>query len=239
MAMKMSRQALAFLASAGSALSMVAAALRGEFTWTLLWFLTAIAFWITTRRWQRIAPVPFPYAFRWFLQVLPRPAHSPARLAELLQPRLGEHLLEIGPGIGTHSLPLASALGPEGTLDVFDVQQEMLDAVIRLARDASVTNISPRRGDAAHLPYADGEFDGAYMVSVLGEIADGDSALRELARVLKSTGRLVIGELCVDPDFISLRRLRARAQEAGFVYRSMTGSPLAYLTRFERDARRP
>ena len=238
MAMKMSRQAWTFLASAGSALLTIATTVRGEFSWALLWSIAAVGLWMTTRRWQRISPVPFPYAFRWFLQILPRPAHSPARLAGLLQPRHGEHLLEIGPGIGTHSLPLASALGPEGALDVFDVQREMLDAVIRRARDAGVTNISAREGDAAHLPYADEVFDGAYMVSVLGEIAD-DGALRELARVLKPNGRLVIGEVFVDPDFISLRRLRARAEPAGFVFTASAGSALAYLARFERATRRP
>jgi ubiquinone/menaquinone biosynthesis C-methylase UbiE len=118
-------------------------------------------------------------------------------------------------------------------LDVLDVQQEMLDAVVRRARAAGITNIASRQGDAAHLPYADQTFDGAYLITVLGEIPDGDSALRELARVLKPTGRLVIGELFVDPDFVSLRTLRARAEQAGFVFSRKVGSTLAYLARFE------
>ena len=75
------------------------------------------------------------------------------------------------------------------------------------------------------------------MVDVFGEIADGDRALRELARVLKPTGRLVIGEVFVDPDFVSLRTLRLRAEQAGFVFARKVGSPLAYLVRFEREAR--
>ena len=229
----MNRQTWAFLAAVGSVLLMIAAIVRLEITWALLWSLATVGFWITTRRLQRISPVPFPYTFRWFLQILPRPAQSPTRLAQILQPRNGEHVLEVGPGIGTHALPIASALGPGGALDVLDVQREMLEAVIRRAHAAGVTNITSREGDAAHLPYADETFDGAYMIGVLGEIPDGDGALRELARVLKPAGRLVIGELFVDPDFVPLRRLRARARAAGFIFRNELGGALAYLARFE------
>ena len=233
----MSRQALAFLAAVVSALLTIAAAVLGEFRWILVWSLAAVGFWLITRRWQRISPVPFPYTFRWFLQILPRPAHSPARLAQILQPRNGEHLLEIGPGIGTHALPIASAIRPDGVLDLLDVQREMLEAVVRRAQAANVGNITCHEGDAAHLPYPDGAFDGAYLIGVLGEIPDGDGALRELSRVLKSTGRLVVGEVFLDPDFVSLRGLQARAEQAGFIYRRKTGSALAYLARFDhRDA---
>ena len=228
----MSRQGWVFLAAVGSVLLMIVALLLSEVTWALVFFVAGGGFWMTTRRLQRISPVPFPYTFGWFLKI-PRPAQSPRRLAEILAPRTGEHILEVGPGIGTHALPMAWAVGSTGALDVLDVQQEMLDAVVRRARAAGITNIAARQGDAAHLPYADQTFDGAYLITVLGEIPDGDSALRELARVLKPTGRLVIGELFVDPDFVSLRTLRARAEQAGFVFSRKVGSTFAYLARFE------
>ena len=211
---------------------MIVSVLRGELAGALLWSLATVGFWATTRRWNRMSPIPFPYSFRWFLRLL-GPIHSPTRLAHILQPRSGEHLLEIGPGIGTHALAIASALGPDGVLDVLDVQREMLEAVGRRARAAGVSNISPRQGDAAHLPYADGIFDGAYLIGVLGEIPDGDGALREFSRVLKPTGRLVIGELFIDPDFVPLQRLQARAEQAGFIFRRKAGCALAYLARFE------
>lgn len=233
----MNRQVWTFAGALGSLLLTVAEALRGQFLWALIWLFAATGLWMLTRRLQRLAPIPFPYAFRFLLQVLPRPGHSPRQLAQILQPRPGEHVLEIGPGIGMQAIPLAPALAPDGALDVLDVQREMLDAVARGARAAGVTNIASREGDAAHLPYADGTFDGAYMVDVFGEIVDGDRALRELARVLKPTGRLVIGEVFVDPDFVPLRTLRLRAEQAGFVFGRKVGSPLAYLVRFEREAR--
>jgi ubiquinone/menaquinone biosynthesis C-methylase UbiE len=69
-------------------------------------------------------------------------------------------------------------------------------------------------------------------VGVLGEIPDGRSTLRELRRVLKSDGRLVIGEVLFDPDFITLRALRQRAQDAGFAYERKLGGTFSYLARF-------
>jgi len=64
-------------------------------------------------------------------------------------------------------------------------------------------NITPTRSDARELPYEDDSFDAAYLVAVLGEIPDQNAALRELARVLKPGGRLVVGELVGDPPALA------------------------------------
>ena len=100
--------------------------------------------------------------------------------------------------------------GTDETLDVFDVQHAMLDDVMARARAQGVTNIRAKQGDAQELPYRDGTFDGAYLVGVLGEIPDEHTALRELRRVLKPNGRLVIGEVFFDPDFVRFSSLKAR-----------------------------
>lgn len=229
----MKPQAWAFGATLGAALIAFAALIRLHLTGALLWSSVAIGSWALTRHWNRNAPVPFPYVLRWLLR-LPRPSQSAGQLARILQPRSGERLLEIGPGIGTHALPIASALAPDGILDVLDVQPEMVEAVVRSARAAGIDNINGHVGDASRLPYPDGTFDGAYLIGVLGEVPDGDTALRELFRVLKPGARVIVGELFIDPDFVALAPLRARAERVGFVFRRRTGPRLAYLARFER-----
>ncbi len=119
-------------------------------------------------------------------------------------------------------------------LDVLDVQAEMLDELMRRARQDGITNIVPTQSDATSLPYPDETFDGAYLIGVLGEIPDRDAALGELRRVLRLHGRLVIGEHFVDPDFVSLGSLRAHASLAGFGFRGKLGVPFAYFARFQR-----
>jgi ubiquinone/menaquinone biosynthesis C-methylase UbiE len=145
-----------------------------------------------------------------------------------------ERILEVGPGIGIHSVPVARLLAPGGTLDVFDMQQAMLDDVMRRAQAAGITNLVPRQGDARRLPYADRTFDAAYLIGVLGEIPDELTALRELRRVLKPGGRLVVGEVCFDPDYVRFAALRTLAADAAFALERRAGNPLSYLARFVR-----
>jgi len=150
-----------------------------------------------------------------------------------LRPRRGERVREVGAGIGIHALPVASSLLPGGTLDVRDLQQAMLDDLGRWAARQGLANILPRQGDAQSLPYPDRTFDAAYLVAVLGEIPDPQAALRELHRVLKSDGRLVVSEILLDPDFICLGALRQKAHDAGFVFSGAEGPRFAYSAVFQ------
>lgn len=179
------------------------------------------------RVWSRKSPLPMPHFMR-FMLFLPRGPHSPKDLKRVLQPRTGERVLEIGPGVGVHAIPIASALLPSGVLDVLDVQQEMLDDLVRRARRSGLRNIEPTIGDAQTLPYADHTFDAAYMIGVLGEILDAVTTLHELKRVVKPGGRIVISELLIDPDFISVAALRVKASEAGLLYERTAGPSFAY-----------
>jgi ubiquinone/menaquinone biosynthesis C-methylase UbiE len=68
---------------------------------------------------------------------------------------------------------------------------------------------------------------------VLGEIPDQEQALREVARVLKPGGRLVVGELFGDPHMVTSGRLRERSRQAGLRFQRRLGNPLAFFERFE------
>jgi SAM-dependent methyltransferase len=181
--------------------------------------------------WERTHPSPCPYSQRWLIEV-PRPGITFARLRELLEPRAGERMLEVGPGTGYYALPVADALGPGGRLDALDVQQEMLDHLSRAASERGLGNIEPVLGDAASLPYEDACFDAVYLVTVLGEVPDQQAALRELRRVLKPDGRLVFGETLLDPHVVSLSKLRERCLDAGLRFERKLGSPVGWFARF-------
>jgi ubiquinone/menaquinone biosynthesis C-methylase UbiE len=163
----------------------------------------------------------------------PHPFITRARLREILDPRPGERLLELGPGTGYYTLPVAEWLSPDGRLDVLDVQQEMLDHTLGRASERGLTNITPRLADARELPYDDDSFDGAYLVTVLGEIPDQDAALRELARVLKPGGRIVVGELFGDPHMVTHSALSSRAEAAGLRVERKLGGVLWHFTRLQ------
>jgi SAM-dependent methyltransferase len=183
--------------------------------------------------WQRVSPSACPYSQRWLL-AFPRPWLTPGRLADILEPVAGERLLEVGPGTGVFALPLAERIGPQGSLLAFDLQQEMLDDLMRRAEARGVENIAPTQGDATSLPYEDGSVDGAFLITVLGEIPDQDAALRELRRVLRPGGRVVFGETILDPHLVTLGALKRRAEAAGLRFERVSGmATLGFYARFE------
>jgi ubiquinone/menaquinone biosynthesis C-methylase UbiE len=108
----------------------------------------------------------------------------------------------------------------------------MLDHTLGAARARGLQNIVATRGDARALPYEDDRFDGAYLVTVLGEVPDQDAALRELSRVIRPRGRLVVGELAGDPHWVRPALLSERARRAGFELEQKVGGPLGYFARF-------
>ncbi|MGH2761095.1 MAG: class I SAM-dependent methyltransferase [Thermoleophilaceae bacterium] len=180
--------------------------------------------------WWRRNPSACPYSQRFWVEA-PHPFITRERLREILAPRPGERLLEVGPGTGYYTLPAAGWIVPGGRLDVLDVQQEMLDHTMARAAAQGVSNIVPARADAREMPYPDGSFDAAYLVTVLGEVPDQSAALRELRRVVKPAGRVVVGELFGDPHMVTHRALRERAAAAGLTVERKLGGPLWHYTR--------
>jgi SAM-dependent methyltransferase len=185
--------------------------------------------------WWRKHPSACPYGQRFWVEP-PHPLITRARLREVLAPRPGERVLEVGPGTGYYSLPVAEWVSPGGQLDIFDLQRQMLDHTMRRAAERGLENIKATQGDARRLPYPDGTFDAAFLTLVLGEIPDQDQALRELARVLKPGGWLVVGELFGDPHWVSPGRLRARGEAAGLRFERRSGLPFGYFALLRRPA---
>lgn len=180
--------------------------------------------------WWRKNPSACPYGQRFWVEA-PHPVITRDRLRAVLAPLPGERLLEIGVGTGYYTLDMAEWVGPEGRVEIFDLQQEFLDHVGRRAAERGLANLVPTQGDATALPYEDASVDAVALTAVLGEIPDPVAALREIRRVLKPGGRLIVGELFGDPHFTTLASLKREASEAGLAFETHSGNWFAYFAR--------
>jgi len=180
--------------------------------------------------WWRKNPSACPYGQRFWVEA-PHPIITRDRLRAVLRPQPGERLLEIGVGTGYYSCELAEWVAPEGTLELFDLQQEFLDHVMRATGERGLSNLIPTRGDATRLPYEDASVDAVVLTAVLGEIPDTAAALREIRRVLKPGGRLVVGELFGDPHFTTRASLERMGTEAGLALEERSGNWFGYFAR--------
>ncbi len=169
----------------------------------------------------------------WLLHPLRRFIMSPRRMVARLGLAPGEQVLEIGPGPGWFSPEIARGIAP-GRLVLFDIQRDMLELASGRIKQAGLSNFECIEGDAISLPFEDGQFDAVLLVTVLGEVSDPGKALREIARVLRPSARLVIAEQLGDPDHVPRSVLAKLAREAGLEITRIEGSFLLYSAVLKR-----
>src|SRR5215218_7564346 len=117
------------------------------------------------------------------------------RAADLTELAPGGAALDVCCGTGDLALELASRVGAEGTVVGCDFSERMLDLARGKASRRDASNVRFEWADALDLPYPDGSFDAATVGFGARNLADLDRGLRELARVVRPGGRLVILEI--------------------------------------------
>jgi len=146
----------------------------------------------------------------------------------------GMRLLDVGSGPGRLALPAARQVGETGEVMALDIQARMLDKLRRRAEQQGVGNIRLVEAGAGEGQVDENYFDRAWLVTVLGEIANKEAALTEIHRALKTGGILSITEVIPDPHYIGRSRLRALCGAAGFEETESFGGRLAFTINFRK-----
>jgi ubiquinone/menaquinone biosynthesis C-methylase UbiE len=162
----------------------------------------------------------------------------------------GYYVLDIGSGTGVLLPFLIVELGDEGKVIALDFSAEMLG-------QAQAKNFPPIVGfaqaDVLAIPLADNSVDLAICNSVFPHFTDKVKALKEIARVLRNNGRLVIchtmsraminqlhqsaGGIVASDLLPDESQLRGLIKQAGLKITHFEDSPERYLVIAEKSAR--
>jgi ubiquinone/menaquinone biosynthesis C-methylase UbiE len=125
-------------------------------------------------------------------------------VAGLVQVGPSDHILDIGSGLGGPARYFASRFGCRVT--GIDLTPEFCDVARHFTRLLGLEDrVGFELGNALAMPFADATFDGAYSMNVSMNIAEKRAFYREIHRVLKPGGWLVLSELAKgeggEPDY--------------------------------------
>ena len=182
--------------------------------------------------------LPCPSWLRWMVEIDNPFARSNSAdfIISHLDLRPGMTVLDAGCGPGRLTIPLATAVFPQGVVFAVDVQEGMLASVVAKAKAAKIENVKTVCAQIGQGRLGHKAFDRAVMAAVLGEVPNRGAAMDEVFRVLKPGGIFAVAELVFDPHFQSRRVVRDLAVASGFSERAHFGTRLAYLQLFERPS---
>ncbi len=106
----------------------------------------------------------------------------------------GESVLDVGCGAGVDTLVAAMMTGPDGRVVGMDLTPEMLERARDNLRKASLENVRFGESSAEALPFPDASFDVVISNGVFNLVPDKAGALKEVLRVLKPHGRLMMAD---------------------------------------------
>jgi len=119
----------------------------------------------------------------------------------------GQRVLDLAGGTGDITALISKRVGSHGSVVLSDINEAMLAVGRRRMEDRGlVGNIEYSLANAEQIPFSDGEFDAVTIAFGLRNVTNQSAALKEMFRVLKPGGRVMILEFS-KVEFEGLRKI--------------------------------
>jgi len=131
----------------------------------------------------------------------------------------GQKVLDLGCGIGGAMSPLAEVTGPSGLAAGVDISRAMIETAA--SRLAGRSGVEFRVGEACAIPYPDRFFDAARCERVFLYLPDRLEAIREMKRVVKPGGRIMLLDVDLDATGVYTEKLKLARKMTSIVAATM------------------
>lgn len=141
----------------------------------------------------------------------------------------GQQVLEVGPGPGYFTPYIVQRVASQGRVIALEINPVLLRRALAAVEWTGMAAWGRGvQANALTIPLRDESMDRALLITVLGEVPEPAALFRELYRVLRPGGAVLVVEEWVDAGFSSLRQVVAWSTKAGFTPVECHGRPWRY-----------
>ena len=152
---------------------------------------------------------------------------QPARLLEILKPKPGEVVADVGAGSGYYTFRFAERVGPTGKVLAVDIQPEILDLIKKRMKEKKLDNVQTILGTIKDPKLPENGVDTILLVDVYHEFDHPYEMTAAMVKGLKPGGRLVFVEFRLEDETVPIKLVHKMSEKQ--VRKEMEPFPLKHV----------